>query len=401
MSDFEDAYTSLYDEFDDDFDMHVNQPHADPMAAHRILEEMGGEVDAADPTTAQAVVLGGKRERSQSAGSSVGFQLGSEAGSEMNLHQIHQQPSRPPVELPSTAYTVANFDEMWTQASEAASEGSVAVNAPLPAAASQEPFSYDATQDDLDFEDWGSAAPSTTMPAPVSQLPSIPISGPKTSGAVATSNFLEDFKRWFPNAETKLATPSVTNVVAVVYLGVGVDLRVLCCSLRNIEFTNKSTPKATLRLSFPRCVAIIRNSGVVTILGASSVSQTRAAAELVARLIRVTLRKTEMVLVKLRIRCLMVRFDLQHPIRLDELAIANPAIATYEPESFCGCLVSVRGTLPVAVTQSGQMLGGTPFVVSCSVYTSGKVTMSGAHSVQEVSAAYKLLLPILAPHTKR
>eukprot|EP00658_Telonema_sp_P-2_P039929 TRINITY_DN28539_c0_g1_i2.p1 TRINITY_DN28539_c0_g1~~TRINITY_DN28539_c0_g1_i2.p1 ORF type:complete len:136 (-),score=18.41 TRINITY_DN28539_c0_g1_i2:118-525(-) len=127
-----------------------------------------------------------------------------------------------------------------------------------------------------------------------------------------------------------------------------------------------------------------------------------------SRLVRVTLRLTSMHAVKFRVRCIMARFDLQYPIRLDELALNNPAIASYEPESFCGCIVSVRGRLPwssitqgVVTSTTNELAGGTPFLVSCSIYTSGKVTMTGAHSVREVEAAYRLLVPLIAPHARK
>jgi transcription initiation factor TFIID TATA-box-binding protein len=375
-----DSYDDLFDEFDDGFD---TQEH-NPAVAHRLLEEMPEEPAPATPQSE----IGEKRPRAEgSIGSSVGFALPPGSGS-------NSQPGDACRGAAAMPYAFSNFEDLWTQASEAVEADS----APKAVTSST-------AVDDLafgDFDDW--EAPQTATTA----APSAPASAMLPPAPVTT--FLDKFKKWFPRANLKMATPSVVNVVSVMYLGFGVDLRVLCCSLRNIEYTNKSTPKAILKLMEPKCVAIIRNSGSVMLLGSVSVSAARAAAELVARLVRVTLRLTAMHAVKFRVRCIMARFDLQHPVRLDELALNNPAVASYEPESFCGCIVTVRGSLPPATVAQGSVVAlssgdtrtyGSQFLVSCSVYTSGKVTMTGAHSVRELEAAYKLLIPVIAPHARR
>ena len=389
MSDDGDTYDNLFDEFDDGFDTQIHNP----TVTHRLMEELNEE-EPAPVIPKEEVVVGGKRSRTESFGSSVGVALPPQSRSTSGPHHSSASVSSMAVGAP---YAFTNFEDLWTQASETQQQEPTQKAAPTSSLPDDMAFG--------DFDDWDapqnltSAATASGAVAPSSMAP---------PDAPPTVSFLDNFKKWFPNAHIKFATPSIANVVSVLYLGFGVDLRVLCCSLKNIEYTNKSTPKAILKLTDPKCTAIIRNSGSVMLLGSASVSAARAAAELVSRLVRVTLRLTSMHAVKFRIRCIMARFDLQYPIRLDELALNNPSIASYEPESFCGCIVTVRGYLPSSAITQGLVTsgtkdraGGTPFLISCSIYTSGKVTMTGAHSVREIEAAYRLLVPIIAPHARK
>eukprot|EP00744_Colponema_vietnamica_P013905 GILI01019495.1.p1 GENE.GILI01019495.1~~GILI01019495.1.p1 ORF type:complete len:348 (-),score=27.39 GILI01019495.1:97-1140(-) len=246
-----------------------------------------------------------------------------------------------------------------------------------------------------------------------------------------------------PDAVT-LATPIVVNCIGLVYLGCGVDLRVLACSVRNVEYNCSKAPRAVLRLIEPQCSAIIRSNGVVTIVGSGSIQATKTAAELTARIVRCALGLQDLVAVKFRLRTLMVRFDLQRPVRIADVATCNKECASYEPETFCACIVRLTGTFlsdgssfesppvappsaptkrieedfddfgedntfidedtfqPLAAPQPTQAktFTATSWSVSASVYVSGKVTMIGSKSFDEVVAAYKKLLGMLKPHMK-
>jgi transcription initiation factor TFIID TATA-box-binding protein len=199
---------------------------------------------------------------------------------------------------------------------------------------------------------------------------------------------IDNISELFPNAPSNLF-PMVVGCVAQAQLGVGVDLRKLCSGARNVEFVPSKTSTATMRLREPSCVCLVRNSGSISVIGAVSASAAKQAAELCARIVRKVLDDVRIDSFRFRIRSVLTRFSLGHPIRLDTLQREYSSFCAYEPETFCGCIVKLRGpeTFPWAVT--------------CNVYVTGKVTIVGARSDREVAAAFYTLLPMLANHAKK
>jgi TATA-box binding protein (TBP) (component of TFIID and TFIIIB) len=128
------------------------------------------------------------------------------------------------------------------------------------------------------------------------------------------------------------------------------------------------------------------------------------------------------------VQTMNVRFDLRHPIRLEALHRALPDRSSYEPESFCACLVRLSGVIPLppalaqgganaaagvssdasttlAVPQAAGVATGVTGLTqiewraTVAVFASGKCIMMGARDMAEVEAAWNGLLPILAPHS--
>ena len=198
---------------------------------------------------------------------------------------------------------------------------------------------------------------------------------------------IESIKALFPNAPENLF-PVVVGTIAQASLGVGVDLRKLSCGTRNVEFIPTRSAVATMRLRDPSCACLIRNSGFITITGAASTPAARRAAEICARIIRKVLGLT-FTSFQFRVRSVMTRFNLGHPIRLEELKNAHPSICSYEPESFCGAIVKLRGP------------STNEWAVTCTVFVTGKVTMLGARSTEEVRYAFHTLLPLLEKFAKK
>ncbi|KEG09504.1 TATA-binding protein-like factor [Trypanosoma grayi] len=193
----------------------------------------------------------------------------------------------------------------------------------------------------------------------------------------------------FPNAalDTK---PVIVGIIAQAKLGEGVDLRALSCATRNVEFIPRCrTPAATMRLHDPSAVVLVRTSGFMSIIGAASVSEARQATELAARIIRKAL-GLSFCTVQFRVRSVMARFNLGHPIRLDELAQHEGVFCSYEPDRFSGCIVRLAGKSHDNRWQ-----------VSCTVFVTGKVSMVGARSQEELRDAFYTLLPILARYAKK
>jgi transcription initiation factor TFIID TATA-box-binding protein len=198
---------------------------------------------------------------------------------------------------------------------------------------------------------------------------------------------IENISELFPNAPRNLF-PVVVGCVAQAQLGVGIDLRKLSCGARNVEFVPSKTSTATMRLREPSCVCLVRNSGSISVVGAVSAGAAKQAVELCARIIRKVLDDPRIDSFRFRVRSVLTRFSLGHPIRLNNLQDEFSKVCAYEPESFCGCIVKLSGTPSF------------PWAVTCNVFASGKVTMMGARSDREVAAAFYTLLPMLAKHTK-
>ncbi|CBH16847.1 TFIID-like protein, putative [Trypanosoma equiperdum] len=193
----------------------------------------------------------------------------------------------------------------------------------------------------------------------------------------------------FPNADPA-TVPLVVGIIAQAKLGVGVDLRALSCATRNVEFTPRvRCPAATLRLHEPNAVVQVRTSGLLGIIGSTSVGEARQATELAARIIRKAL-NLNFSSVQFRVRSLMARFDLCHPIRLDELAKHEGVFCSYEPDRFSGCIVRLSGSSR-----------GNQWQVCCTVFVTGKVIVLGARSREELLDAFYTVLPIIAQYAKR
>ncbi|ORC92371.1 TFIID-like protein [Trypanosoma theileri] len=198
-----------------------------------------------------------------------------------------------------------------------------------------------------------------------------------------------DIHELFPNAPPG-TVPVIVGIIAQAKLGEGVDLRALSCATRNVEFIPRSrTPAATMRLHEPSAVVLVRTSGFMSIIGAASVSEARQATELAARIIRKALGLSYST-VQFRVRSVMARFNVGHPIRLDELAQHEGVFCSYEPDRFSGCIVRLVGK---ALDNRWH--------VSCTVFVTGKVSMVGARSQEELEEAFYTLLPILARYAKK
>jgi transcription initiation factor TFIID TATA-box-binding protein len=193
-----------------------------------------------------------------------------------------------------------------------------------------------------------------------------------------------DVARMFPDSNDT-ARPRIVNTLATLTLGRVVDLRILACNARNVEY-DPHRHAAVMRLREPPCAALIRVSGACMIAGAASVPAAKRAAVLIARVVRAVMGwRDELKTVTFAVKSIMVRFDLRHPVRLEELAQRRPEAASYEPETFCGCTVKMRG-----------IASGVEWAAACNVYVSGKINITGVRSMEALQAAYDAVLPVIA-----
>lgn len=204
---------------------------------------------------------------------------------------------------------------------------------------------------------------------------------------------IENVQAYLPNVAPD-AFPVVVNVLAQATIPDGPDLRKLSCATRNVEFMPKSrNASATMRLQDPNAVVTIRSSGSMSIIGAASISEARQAAEMAARIIRKAL-NMEFRTFRFRVRSISARFNVCSPVRINDLATfrldrsvrtgLSEVHCSYEPERFNGCVVKLVGT-----AQDNK------WVVTCLVFVTGKITIMGARSADELRFAFDALVPIL------
>jgi TATA-box binding protein (TBP) (component of TFIID and TFIIIB) len=197
-----------------------------------------------------------------------------------------------------------------------------------------------------------------------------------------------DARAMFPDSN-ETVKPRLVNTLCMLTLGRVVDLRVLACGARNVEY-DATRHAAVIRLREPPCAGLVRIKGTVTIAGASSIAAARRAAVIIARIIRAVMGwQDELKKITFWVKSFMVRFDLRHPVSLESLAASYPNIASYEPETFCGCTIKLRG-----------FAGGQEWSAAANVYVSGKVNIVGVKTAEALQAAYDGLLPLIAPHAR-
>ncbi|EPY33746.1 transcription initiation factor TFIID TATA-box-binding protein [Strigomonas culicis] len=208
---------------------------------------------------------------------------------------------------------------------------------------------------------------------------------------------IEDLTVYLPNVPNPKAFPVVVAVIAQAEISEGVDLRLLSCAARNVEYLpHHRIPAATMRLNEPNAVAQIRSSGTIHIVGAASISESRCAAELTVRILRRALH-LRIDSFRFRVRSIMARFNLCSPVRLDDLAhhtldpAESPGVSSvfcsFEPERHMGCIVRLES----AASQNRWR-------VSSTVYVTGKVNMIGARSMEELQFAFDALVPIVSKY---
>lgn len=232
--------------------------------------------------------------------------------------------------------------------------------------------------------------------------------------------------------------PVIVSVIAQANIPCGIDLRDVGCAVRTAEYLPENRiASATLRLQHPDAVAVVRSSGALTIIGAHSVSESRQAAELAARILRKAL-NLHFNTFHFRVRSITARFNACSPVRLDALALhvfkpetsaggVSRVLCHYEPERFNGCTIRMVGQssfMPrpsmdgengrtttgiggelTTTTRSSSPTPSTPVLphrnrwcVSCVVYVTGKMTFLGARSQEELDFAFHAVIPIIAQY---
>eukprot|EP00397_Hematodinium_sp_SG-2012_P028644 GEMP01030175.1.p1 GENE.GEMP01030175.1~~GEMP01030175.1.p1 ORF type:complete len:237 (+),score=53.35 GEMP01030175.1:125-835(+) len=169
----------------------------------------------------------------------------------------------------------------------------------------------------------------------------------------------------------------IQNVICAFHLQAEVDLKQINFRLRTAEYNPRKCQAVVFRVRDPTVTAMIYHGGRVTIAGAKSEADGFRAAKKIAK----TMQKigyAEAVVSNFKVENIIAKVDMEFPVRLEQLAYDYKAYATYEPELFPGCVYRMFEPK-----------------VSLLIFVTGKVTMSGAKSNEDVDAALRGIYPIL------
>lgn len=170
----------------------------------------------------------------------------------------------------------------------------------------------------------------------------------------------------------------VTNVVGSGSLGKEIHLKNVAEDLPQVSYDERSEIPPTLHIKINNALVLVYRTGSFVVRGAKSVEEAETAAE---KLIGMFIQEgviDSAELVKFGINNVVCLGNLNKQIDLNKLAVKLGMENTeYEPEQFPG-LVYRQPNLPV-----------------CTVFSSGKVVISGARSVDDASNALTSVLKTL------
>jgi len=172
------------------------------------------------------------------------------------------------------------------------------------------------------------------------------------------------------------------NITATVDLGVRLDLKQIALRCRNTEFNPRRFAAVIMRLREPRATALIFSSGKMCVTGTRSPQNSSLAARKFAYIIDCVGFKPKDS-IDFKIQNIVGTTDMGYPIRLEGLAYAHSAYASYEPELFPGLIYRLEN----------------PRVVFL-IFVSGKVVITGAKTEQDLADAREKMGPVLEEYKK-
>jgi transcription initiation factor TFIID TATA-box-binding protein len=179
-------------------------------------------------------------------------------------------------------------------------------------------------------------------------------------------------------------TPTINNIVATANIGTPVDLKTIAMRIRNAEYRPAQFPAVFVRILVPASATVmIFAGGALVCTGGKSVHDARMALRKVCAVIRKVCSSDSIQCRDFNVRTVVAHVDLRFPVRLESLALTHPECATYEPEIFPGLVY--RMPQPK---------------LTLTIFTSGKVNVTGAKTIEDIQRALAVLYPALLEYGK-
>lgn len=172
--------------------------------------------------------------------------------------------------------------------------------------------------------------------------------------------------------------PKISNIVAGVDLDCIIDQQVVEKHVRGAVYNPKRFPAVIIRINEPKATALVFGKGKMQILGTKSVEDARLAGHKFARILQKVGFRTKFE--NFNVQNVVASVDTKMTIRLEGI-VAHPVhyqFARYEPELFPGLCYRVEAPK-----------------VTFLVFSTGKVVVVGARSVEHIHEAWSKMYPIL------
>ena len=170
--------------------------------------------------------------------------------------------------------------------------------------------------------------------------------------------------------------PIVTNVVCTANVGCDLDLDKIAKWARNAEFNKKHFLSVVMKIREPKATALIHSNGKIVCLGTRSANMAIIATRKFARIIQQLGFKARFL--NFEIHNMVGSCKVNFPIRIEALAQAHPQLSSYDPEVFSGLVYKM-------VSPQVNFL----------IFASGKISLAGTKSKEELDEAFDALYPIL------
>jgi transcription initiation factor TFIID TATA-box-binding protein len=171
--------------------------------------------------------------------------------------------------------------------------------------------------------------------------------------------------------------PIIQNVISTFNIGRNIDLKDVSHRARNSEFNPRRFNGLIMRIRSPHSTALIFKSGKIVCTGTKSITESKLASRKFARIIQKLGYKFDS-LVDFKIQNLVASADIKSRINLDLLKLFCKNSCHYEPELFPNLVYNMIEPKVVLL-----------------IYTSGKLVITGAKTIEEIHIAYNKMYPLL------
>mmetsp|Transcript_27809 Transcript_27809/g.80166 ORF Transcript_27809/g.80166 Transcript_27809/m.80166 type:complete len:274 (-) Transcript_27809:60-881(-) len=185
--------------------------------------------------------------------------------------------------------------------------------------------------------------------------------------------------------EPTLSLPDEVRPIPVVltatfHLRCEIDLKKVAFGIRNAEYNPRKHTSITLRLFDPRCTALVRTSGLVSMVSGDYVNEEdlKRSAKKVARLVQRCGYESQVKFADYQVTSIMCKADLRFPVRLEAVATKWRRNALYEPEFYCGCIFRTRQPRVTYLITAG-----------------GKVMITGLRKLENIKEALRRIYSVL------
>lgn len=178
------------------------------------------------------------------------------------------------------------------------------------------------------------------------------------------------------NSDQSISPFVIINCVATSYVGGLIDLNYVASRIPACKFNVKVFAALEIKLKSPKCTALIFGSGKFVVSGCESVSSSRYALELYVKMMRsIGIRVN---VVNIKIQNIVSTTNVGRTLSLPKIWSLYQLRVAYKPDVFPGLRLNTPGTKMVL-----------------SIFSSGKVVLTGAKGVRDLEYGHELISSVI------